>query len=163
MPDIEEKLVSYLTDAVALEENVEVMLAGLIRTTEDPALRSRLQQHQDETRIQADRLRARLEAHGASASTVKGVAAKAGAAVKGVLDAARGDTAGKNLRDAYATEHVEIAAYQLLMRVATRAGDVDTAEVARTNLAEEQAMAEFLDGCWDVVVEQSLREEGARA
>lgn len=161
MPDIREKLISYLTDAVALEENVEAMLGGLIRTTEDPAIKSRLQQHQDETRVQADRLRARLEAHGESASTTKSVAAKAGAAMKGVLDAARGDTAGKNLRDAYTTEHAEIAAYQLLQRVAMRAGDGESAEVARTNLAEEQAMAQFLDGCWDTAVEHSLREEGA--
>jgi ferritin-like metal-binding protein YciE len=88
------------------------------------------------------------------------MAAKAGAAMKGVLDMGRGEKAGKNARDGYATEHMEIAAYQLLERVATIAGDEQTATVARQNRAEEEAMARFIDVHWDDVARQSLREEG---
>ena len=64
-------------------------------------------------------------------------------------------------RDGYAAEHIEIAAYQLLERVATRAGDEETAEVARLNRADEEAMAKQLDEQWDHFAELSLREEGA--
>lgn len=161
--DVQEKLVSYISDAIALEQNVEQMLGGMISTTEDPAMKARLERHREETRRQAERLRARLEAHGESESAVKNVAAKAGAAMKGLLDVGRGDTAGRNARDGYATEHLEIAAYQLLERVATIAGDGETATVARTNRAEEEDMARFIEAHWDDVAAPSLREEGVTA
>ena len=54
--DIRDKLVSYIGDAIALEQNVETMLGGMISTTEDPAMRSRLEQHREETKAQQDRL-----------------------------------------------------------------------------------------------------------
>jgi ferritin-like metal-binding protein YciE len=161
--DLRDKLVSYIRDAAALEQNVDQMLSGMISTTEDEAMRRRLEQHKEETRNQRERLEARLEAHGESTSTLKDTMAKAGAAMKGVLDTGRGDKAGKNARDGYATEHLEIAAYQLLERVAVMAGDEQTAEVARLNRAEEEDMARFIERSWDAVAEQSLREEGVIA
>jgi ferritin-like metal-binding protein YciE len=161
--DLQDKLTSYISDALALEQNVEQMLSGMISTTEDSAMRKRLEQHQEETRNQQERLRGRLEAHGESGSAIKGMAAKTAAAMKGVLDMGRGDKAGKNARDGYATEHLEIAAYQLLERVAIRARDEKTAAVARQNRAEEEAMAQFIEDNWDAVAEQSLREEGVLA
>jgi ferritin-like metal-binding protein YciE len=157
--DLRDKLTSYISDAIALEQNVEQMLSGMIATTEDPQMRARLEQHQEETRAQQERLRARLEAYGESGSTLKEMAAKAGAAMKGLLDVGRGDNAGKNARDGYATEHLEIAAYELLERVARIAGDEETAAVARQNRAEEEAMARFIAEHWDDVVRQALREE----
>jgi ferritin-like metal-binding protein YciE len=161
--DMRDKLTSYISDAIALEQNVEQMLSGMISTTEDPTMRERLEQHQEETRAQQERLRGRLESYGESGSTVKEVAAKAGAGMKGMLDMGRGDKAGKNARDGYATEHLEIAAYQLLERVAIMGGDEATAEVARKNRAEEEAMARFIEEHWDDVAQQSLREEGVIA
>jgi ferritin-like metal-binding protein YciE len=83
-----------------------------------------------------------------------------GALAKLPLDLVRGEKAGRNARDGYATEHMEIAAYQLLERVAKRAGDEETAEVARQNRAEEEAMVRRLDEHWDTFAELSLREEG---
>jgi ferritin-like metal-binding protein YciE len=157
--DMRDKLTSYISDAIALEQNVEQMLSGMIATTEDAQMRARLEQHQEETRAQQERLRARLEAYGESGSTLKEMAAKAGAAMKGVLDVGRGDKAGKNARDGYATEHLEIAAYEMLERVARIAGDEETAAVARQNRAEEEAMARFIAEHWDDVVRQSLDEE----
>jgi hypothetical protein len=43
------------------------------------------------------------------------------------------------------------------------AGDQDTAAVARTNRAEEEDMARFIEAHWDDVATQSLREEGVLA
>jgi ferritin-like metal-binding protein YciE len=82
--------------------------------------------------------------------------------MKGVVDVARGDKAGRNARDGYATEHWEIASYQLLERVAKMAGDSKTAAVARKNRAEEEAMARRIASKWSRIAERSLKEEGVR-
>jgi ferritin-like metal-binding protein YciE len=55
---------------------------------------------------------------------------------------------------------MEIASYELLERVAKRAGDEETAAVARENRADEEAMAQRIAEHWDLFAEQSLREEG---
>lgn len=160
---VSDKLVDHLRDAIAMERNVAVMLTSMRETTPDEKLRMRIERHEEETRHQIERLEGCLEGHGASSSGVKDAAARAGAVMKGVFDQVRGEKAGRNLRDAYVAEHGEIAAYQLLERVATLAGDDRAADVARRNRAEEEAMARFLDGCWDTAVHDSLREEGVLA
>jgi ferritin-like metal-binding protein YciE len=82
--------------------------------------------------------------------------------MKGVVDMARGDKAGRNARDGFATEHMEIASYQMLERVAKKAGDKHTAAVARQNREEEEAMARSINAKWNKIVDQSLKEEGVR-
>jgi ferritin-like metal-binding protein YciE len=86
----------------------------------------------------------------------------AAALVKGATDVARGDQAGKNARDGYTTEHMEIAAYQLLERLAKKAGDTETAEVARQNRSDEEEMARRIDASWDRTLELTLEENGIR-
>ncbi|MGZ8782034.1 MAG: YciE/YciF ferroxidase family protein, partial [Gaiellaceae bacterium] len=120
-----------------------------------------LEHHRAETEQHSARLRQRLKAHGASPSIVREAVGILGAVAKLPFDFVRPEKAGRFARDAYATEHLEIASYQLLERVATRAGDAETAEVARQNRAEEEAMARKLDEHWDLFEELSLREEGA--
>jgi ferritin-like metal-binding protein YciE len=102
----------------------------------------------------------RLETYGATPSMIKEAGGIMTALMKSVLDLARPEKAGRNARDAYATEHLEIAAYQLLERIAERAGDEETATAARENLADEQAMAKKLDTHWDRFAELSLQEQG---
>jgi ferritin-like metal-binding protein YciE len=82
--------------------------------------------------------------------------------LKGTADQVRGDQPGKNARDGYTTEHMEIAAYQLLERLAEKAGDTETAEVARQNRAEEEAMAQKIDANWDRFLALTLAENDIR-
>jgi len=63
----------------------------------------------------------------------------------------------------YATEHLEIASYRLLERVAVWAGDERTAEVARENRADEERMAAWIDDHWDRFAELALAEHLTRA
>jgi ferritin-like metal-binding protein YciE len=143
-----------------MEENVKRMLDGMIQTSTDPQVIDLLEHHKVETEEHSLRLRRRLDAHGASPSLVREATGILGALAKLPLDVIRSEKAGRNARDGYATEHLEIAAYQLLERIATRAADEETAEVARQNRADEEAMARKLDELWDVFADESLREEG---
>jgi ferritin-like metal-binding protein YciE len=83
-----------------------------------------------------------------------------GALMKSVLDMARPEKAGRNARDGYATEHMEIAAYELLARIADRAGDEETAAAAREIIEDERRMAATIERNWDRFAELSLREQG---
>ena len=150
----------HLDEAIAMEESVKRMLDGMIKTMDDPQVIDLLEHHKAETEQHSQRLRRRLEAHGASPSMVREAGGILGALAKLPLDVVRTEKAGRNARDAYATEHMEIAAYRLLERVAVRAGDEETAAVARQNRSEDEAMARRLDELWDRFAEQSLREEG---
>jgi ferritin-like metal-binding protein YciE len=157
---LKEQLIKHIDEAHALEQNVLRMLDGMIATTDDPGILDALEYHKLQTQKHADRMAERLEAHDAAPSTVKQVGGVLGALAKLPLDLVRGENAGRNARDAYATEHLEIASYELLRRVAEKAGDEETALAAREIIADEQAMAKQIEANWDKFVEASLREEG---
>ena len=55
---------------------------------------------------------------------------------------------------------MEIASYQLLERIAQRAGDEETAVAARESRAEEEKMAAVIEANWDRFAELSLQEAG---
>jgi ferritin-like metal-binding protein YciE len=159
---LQQKLIDYIEDAHALEQNVSRMLDSMISTTDDPEITEMLRHHKEETERQEQRLRARLDALGAGTSTRKEAQTIVSALLKGTADQVRGDQAGKNARDGYVTEHMEIAAYQLLERLAERAGDTETAKVARQNRAEEEEMARKIDANWDRFLDLTLAENDIR-
>jgi ferritin-like metal-binding protein YciE len=70
------------------------------------------------------------------------------------------DTPGKLAFHAHSYEHMELAAYRLLERVAVVAGDEETALAARRIGDEEEAMAERIVGRFDQAVDESLQELG---
>jgi ferritin-like metal-binding protein YciE len=162
MASLEEKLVEYIDDAYAMEQNVLRMLDSMIGTTKDPQMKRSLERHKKQTEEQAARLEERLREHDASPSKAKEAGGVMAALMKSVLDVARSDSPGRNARDGFATEHMEIASYQMLERVARKAGDTKTAAVARQNREEEEAMARSIGSKWNKIVELSLEEEGVR-
>lgn len=162
MPDprIRQKLIGYIQDAQAMERNVLMMLNSMIFSTSDPELVEAMRAHKRETEEQDVRLRERLKALGSGSSTTKQATAVAPTLLKGVLDQVRPDKPNRNARDAFTTEHLEIAVYEILERIATRAGDDATAAVARMNRAEEERFATFIAANWDRVVDLTLAGDG---
>src|SRR3954451_10723987 len=160
--DIQTQLINHIDEAHALEQTVLRMLDGLIQSADDPEIIDRLEHHKLETQQHESLLRGRLEAHGATPSMVRQAAGMFEALMKMPLDIVRGERSGRGARDAYTTEHLEIASYELLRRVAERAGDEETAQACLEILEEERAMAQFIEERWNLLAEQALREEGIR-
>jgi ferritin-like metal-binding protein YciE len=162
MPEFEDKVVTYIQDAHALEQAVGRMLDSVISTTDDPEIREIFEQHKGQTEIHEQRLRDRLSAHGAEPSRVKDYSWIGGAVIKGLTDQVRHDKPGKNARDAFAAEQVEVATYEILERIARRAGDDETARVAKDNRGDEEGMAKKISKHWDRFVDLTLAEERER-
>jgi ferritin-like metal-binding protein YciE len=160
MDQLKAQLIKHIDEAHAMEQNVLRMLDGMISTTDDPEILDALEHHRMQTQQHADRMAQRLEAHGATPSTVKQIGGVLGALAKVPLDFVRGEKAGRNARDGYAAEHLEIASYELLRRIAEKAGDEETAQAAREIITEEAAMAKLIAEHWDRFAELSLQEEG---
>jgi ferritin-like metal-binding protein YciE len=161
MTDPNEQLVKHLDEAYAMEQNVSRMLDGMISTTDDPDIVRELEHHKIQTEGHAERIKLRLKAHDATPSVVREVGGILGALAKLPLDMIRGEKAGRNARDGYAAEHMEIAAYELLARIAERAGDEETAAVARAIIEEEREMARTIEQNWDTFAALSLSEARA--
>jgi len=160
---LNDQLIKHIDEAYAMEQNVLRMLDGMISTTDDPEILDALEHHKTETEGHADRMKARLDAHDAQPSGVRQMTGVLQALAKMPLDMVRSEKAGRNARDGFATEHMEIASYELLRRVAERAGDEETATAATEIIKEEKAMADVISSNWDKFAELSLREEGVTA
>ena len=161
MDDVQGQLVKHIDEAHTMEQTIRRLLDGLLQTSDDPEVVDRLERHRLETHQHAATMRGRLEAHGAQPSLARQAVGILEALAKLPLDLMRGEKAGRNARDAYVAEHVEIAAYELLRRIAERAGDEETAAACVEILEQERAMARFIDDNWDRFAALSLQEHGA--
>ncbi len=159
-PDsLDEQVTKYLTDVHSIEVQALAQLRTAPDIVRDDELARVFSEHCDETVGQEERVRSQLEVRGAAPSKVKDVVAWAGG--KGMILFARAnpDTPGKLVAHAYSYEHMEMAAYDLLLRFAERAADTSTADLARSIREEEASMAERLAANFDRAVEASLGED----
>jgi ferritin-like metal-binding protein YciE len=154
--DIASALVSYLTDARAIEAQAVQLLEAGSRIAGVPALADVLRGHLEETRGHQALLEDRLRAHDAKPSRFQNTALGIGGANLVAFFVAQPDTPVKLAGFAYAFEHLEIAAYEMLRRVASRAADEETVAVAEQILAEERRAAEQVAATWDGAVDAVL-------
>jgi ferritin-like metal-binding protein YciE len=163
MPDksLEEQLTKYLTDVHSIEVQALAQLELAPRIAGDEQLVAAFREHLEETRGQERLIRERLEARGADTSTLKDIAGRAGGWAMIAFARLNPDTPGKLTAHAFSYEHMELAAYELLRRIAERAGEQPVVDAAVRIGAEEQAMAERLASCFDQAVDASLREKDA--
>jgi len=145
------------SDATRELQEAEARGAKLLeQSVDDPALGDLYREHLAETRGHTRLVEGRLAALGGDASSVKDAAMRAGALSWATFFEAHPDTPGKLAAFAYAFEHLEIAAYEELKRVAGRAGDTDTVRAADDILAQERAAAAKIEAAFDRAVDAAL-------
>jgi ferritin-like metal-binding protein YciE len=154
----QQQLVKQLTEAHAMEKQASQLLdkgATMIGDEEVGRIfRAHLMQTEEHARYVAER----LQAHGESPSKLKDAAMRASALGIGLAAGALADTPLRLATMAYAFENLEIATYNLIRRLAERAGDVDTVDVVDRILEQEEAAAELVQGCFERVLELTLGE-----
>lgn len=134
----------YLQDAIAAETAFEKQLRVFATDTDHIEVKTMFEQHAEETRVQHERLTARLEALGGAPSGWKGFMSSVFGL--GPKTAQLGhDESEKRVQDlmmAYAVENSEVAMYESMIAACEAAGDTETAALAREIQAEERRTAE---------------------
>jgi ferritin-like metal-binding protein YciE len=154
-------LPKYLADAHAIEQQAIGLLERAPGFVEDPRLESVFSDHLSETREHAELVQQRLRALGSDPSSLKDAAMRLGALNWGSFFQGHPDTPGKLVAFAYAFEHLEIGGYEQLRRIAAKAGDDETGQIAERILAEERQAAKLLAATFDEAAAASLRAVGA--
>lgn len=158
--DPESRVATYLADAHALEAQAIQLLEKGPKIAGDDTLAAIYADHLEETRGQQALVEARLDAHDAPRSALKDAGLRLGALNWGTFFQTQRDTPGKLAAFAYAFEHLEIAGYELLARVAGDAGDTETVAAAERILAQERAAAVGIAGAFDRAADASLDAAG---
>ncbi len=157
MASSKDRLLQWLRDAHAMEEQAETMLNGLLSRLESyPELRERINQHVGETKGQAARLRTCLEQLGEDTSTLKDAGGKLLAMAQSLSGVFAGDEVMKGSLASYTFEHMEIASYTILIAAAESLGETEVARACEQNLREEEAMAEWLKNKLPATTQQFL-------
>jgi ferritin-like metal-binding protein YciE len=158
--DLREQLVKYLADAHAIEEQAIQLLEKGPALAGSPQLAEAYADHLDQTRDHQELVAERLSALGGSNSAFKDGAMRLGALNWGLFFQAQPDTPHKLAAFAFAFEHLEIAGYEQLKRVAEHAGEEATVELADRILAEEREAAKRVAGGFGAAAEASLEAVG---
>jgi ferritin-like metal-binding protein YciE len=116
--------------------------------------------HREVTAQNAELLEARLRALGAAPSKGKVGAMSAGSLLRAHVGPRVGQGFGANARDAFVFEHLEIANGNLLAQLADRAGDTETAALARKCIEDDTNQRELINRNWVNVLSLQLASKG---
>lgn len=158
--------VTGLRNAHAMENQaLSIMKPQLARIETYPEVAAQLDKHIRETEGQIRRLEDVLHQLGEDHSTLKDLALSFSGTMAAMGHSIAGDEILKNSFANFAFENFEIAAYKSLRTIAELGGFPSAISAIDANLAEEQAMASWLDANIRAVTMKfaSLREAGQTA
>lgn len=161
--DLGEQLRKYLADAHAIEEQAIALLERGPKLAGTEHLAHIYAEHLDETRDHAELVQERVTALGGDTSSLKDAALRLGALNWGAFFQGHPDTPGKLAAFAFAFEHLEIGSYELLKRVAARAGDGGTVQLADRILVQEREAAQRIAGAFGEAAAAALEAQGVVA
>jgi len=152
-----DNLLAWLKDAHAMEKQAETMLSAMAgRIDSYPEVRTMLEEHLQETHVQAEQLERCIVRLGGDTSTVKDLMGKFMASAQGMSGMFVSDEIVKGYMASYTFEHMEIIAYKVLIAAAELLNDAETASVCKSILAQEERMAARLSEFAPVATQQFL-------
>jgi ferritin-like metal-binding protein YciE len=136
----------YIEDAIGAEKSFEERLRSFAADGDDAEVHALFLSHAEETRLHHERLNARLQALGGSASPLKSFLDQLFTAVPKSVQLARSpdERLVQNLVMAFALAQSECAMYEALASAAVAAGDPETEQLVRDIQTQESAAAEKL-------------------
>jgi ferritin-like metal-binding protein YciE len=152
----QEQLMLHLTDMHALEMQSIKQLERASELAGDEQLQQLYKEHLEETQEHERLVRERIEAYDHEPSPIKDLTMRSGAIGLRQLADIPPDTPVKLAMHFYALENLEVAAYELLARIARESGDDETAEIADKILEQERAAADKIADTFDRSVELML-------
>jgi ferritin-like metal-binding protein YciE len=159
-----ERVVEWLRDAFAAEEQAHTMLTRTARQVEGHAeFRSGLERHGHLSQSQADRIKACLESLGESTSALKNLTGQITAFAQTLSGYVVGDEPVKAVLATSTFAQMEVSSYRILVAGATAAGLNEVAGLCRTLLEEETGFAQWLEQQAPVVTRDYLIVQGADA
>jgi ferritin-like metal-binding protein YciE len=151
--DLEEQLVDALADAHAMEKQSLTTLQAAAKVAGDPQLEALYKGHIVETERHIELLEERLQAHEGSRSMLKDLGGRVSALALGTGLVAQKNTPAKLVAVAYGYENFEVASYELLRKIAERAGDTQTVEMCDRILVNERQAVEKLGASFDLALQ----------
>lgn len=143
--NIQEEIIDWLRDAYAMERGMEGSLQKQANNDElSFQVRQRAAMHLEETRRHAEEVKRALELLGTDTSSLKTGVGMMTEMAKGMATKFARDERIKDILDAYAMEHFEIACYTALAAAAERAALPQITEVCRNIIPDEERMAQVL-------------------
>lgn len=152
-----ELFIAWLNDAHALETSLASSLKEQVKLASDhPSVQQGIQRHLEETERHAEIVTGCLEELGESPSGVKDTMASLGGKVQSMMPGAAKDDLIKAALNDYSAEHMEIASYQSLIVAANELGHTGIATRLEGILADEQAMARWLEESLPTLTREAL-------
>ena len=146
MSDLRERLVHWLRDAHAAEEQAHSLLMRTASQIEGyPAFRGGLEKHGQQSSEQADELKALLEWMGEGPSAIKSLAGQLTAFGQTLGGYVTSDEPVKALLAISSFAHMEVTGYRTLAVAAEEADQGEIAAVARKLLLQELDFAAWVD------------------
>jgi ferritin-like metal-binding protein YciE len=150
--DLTKELVDALADAHAMEKQSLTTLEAAVKVAGDPQLEALYKGHIAETHRHLELIEARLEAYDSSRSLLKDLGGRVSALALGAGVVAQKNTPAKLVAVAYGYENFEVASYEMLRRIAERAGDGETVEAVDRILVNEKQAVEKLGASYDLAL-----------
>jgi ferritin-like metal-binding protein YciE len=144
-----EHLIQHLQDTLALEEQAAKQLQRAVEIGKRYELADGYEEHLEQTREHQRQLKERLESLDSEISPVEHLTMRSEPIGLRLLADIAPESAAKLAMHFYALGRLEVAAYELLKRIAEQAGDDETAQVAENILEEERQAADRVQETFD--------------
>lgn len=153
-----ELFISWLNDAYGTELAMMPVLENHAKDARDyPEIHQRNLRHVAETRRQAEAVKHLIESLGGKISPAKSFVGKVSGFGQSLTSEFFSDELIKNFLSDYAAEHLEIASYKSLIATAKHLGEDQCVPVLEEILAEEIAMAKWLEEHIPMATRESIK------